>query len=78
VAVGPDRTAQYRRAAYYVDRLLRGARPAELPVQHTPVEVTINPRTAEALGVRFPREVIAEAEMVGAGAGRDVLRTPSP
>jgi putative tryptophan/tyrosine transport system substrate-binding protein len=64
MAVGPDRTAQYRRAAYYVDQLLRGARPAELPVQHTPVEVTVNLATARTLGVTIPPEVLAGAEAV--------------
>jgi putative ABC transport system substrate-binding protein len=61
LACGPDRHAQYRRAVYFVDAILHGASPAELPVQHTPVEIYLNLATAQALGVAIPEPLLAAA-----------------
>ena len=61
---GPNRYDGYRRAAYYVDRILRGASPAELPVEHTPVELSINLTAADTLGVRLPPSLLQQAAAV--------------
>jgi ABC-type uncharacterized transport system substrate-binding protein len=62
---GPDRLDQYRRAATYVDRILRGEKPADLPVQN-PVkfELAINLKTAKTLGLTVPPTLLATAEEV--------------
>jgi len=65
IAYGPNWTAQYRSAAGYVDRILRGEKPAELPVQTpTKYETLINLKTAKALGLDIPRAVLARADEV--------------
>ena len=65
VSYGPDTVDLWRRAAAYVDRILRGANPAELPVQQpTKYELLINRRTAKALGLTVPPTLLARADEV--------------
>ena len=62
VSYGPDLTNLYRRAAYYVDKILRGAKPADLPVeQPTKFDFVINLKAAQALGLTIPASVLLEA-----------------
>jgi putative ABC transport system substrate-binding protein len=65
VSYGPDVTDMYRRGAGFVDRILRGASPAELPVEHpTLYELVVNLRTAKALGIKVPQSVLVRANEV--------------
>ncbi len=65
IAYGPDVLDQYRRAAGYVDRILKGEKPADLPVQApTKYELVINLKTAKALGLTVPDKLLVAAEEV--------------
>jgi putative ABC transport system substrate-binding protein len=61
MAYGPNFAASYRRAAAYVDKLLKGAKPADLPIeQPTTFDFVINLQTAQSLGLTIPPDVAAQ------------------
>jgi putative ABC transport system substrate-binding protein len=65
VSYGPDLVDQYQQAAAYVDRILNGEKPADLPVQTpTKYELAINLRTAKALGISVAPSLLARADEV--------------
>ena len=65
LSYGPNLADLSRRAAHYVDRILKGAKPADLPVeQATTVELVVNVKTARALGLAIPPSVLLRAEQV--------------
>ncbi len=62
IAYGSNRLAMYRRAAAYVDKILKGAKPADLPVeQPTTIDFVINLKTARVLGLTIPQSVLLQA-----------------
>jgi putative ABC transport system substrate-binding protein len=65
LSYGPDRADLYRRAATYVDKILKGAKPADLPVeQATKLDLIINLETAKALGLAIPASVLVRAAQI--------------
>ena len=65
MSYGPDLQHSFYRAAFYVDRVLKGAKPANLPVeQPTKFELAVNLQTAKQIGVMIPTDVLALADKV--------------
>jgi ABC-type uncharacterized transport system substrate-binding protein len=65
LAYGPNLPASYRRAAYYADRILKGAKPSELPVEEpTQFDLIVNLKTAKTLGLTIPQTILLQADQV--------------
>ena len=65
MAYGPNTTITWRRAAEYVDKILRGANPGELPIeQPTQYSLTVNMKVAKAVGIAIPQAILLRADEV--------------
>lgn len=65
ISYGPDFSWAYRRAGYYVARILKGAKAADLPVERpTTYELAVNLKTARALGIKFPEHILLRATRI--------------
>jgi putative tryptophan/tyrosine transport system substrate-binding protein len=64
MSYGVNRGAVWRRLAVYIDKLLKGANPATLPLEPAPLEFAVNLKTARTIGVMIPPEILLEANNV--------------
>ena len=65
MSYGPDVSSQFVRAASYVDKILKGAKPGDLPVeQPTTFDLAVNMKTAKTLGIKIPNSILVQATKV--------------